>query len=751
MKKYFILFTLFLILVSCSMRKRSQKKEHNIVYNALPVSWDEGIPLGNGRTGLLIWQKEGRLRFSLDCSELWDLRPMENIPSENFRFKWVYDQWKGNNYSAVQKKFDEPYERNPAPTKIPAAALEFNIESLGTVNQVILNTEKAICTVKWSNGAMMEAFVDASGECGWYRFTNTSPVSPILVPPAFSTSDPTNQGKLELLRYPQGRIEEYKDGIRYTQKGWNGFTYSVSAEWNNSGKETVGCWKIESGLSSPLTAKSTGTLRNEDFENALTGHLNWWKKFWEASSVSLPDSLLERQWYLEMYKFGSAARENNPPISLQAIWTADDGGLPPWKGDFHHDLNTELSYWPAYSSNHTDLSLGFTNWLWKNRPEFEKYTREYFNTGGLNVPGVTTLDGKPMGGWIQYAFGLTVSSWLSQHFYLQWKYTLDSTFLREEAYPWVNETAEYIQNISVKDESGMRALPLSSSPEFNDNSREAWFPSTTNFDLSLIRATYKWAAEMAISLGKQEEAKKWEKCLSEWPDLATDSVTGLLVAPGYSYNTSHRHFSHMMSVYPLGLISINGDEKEKEIIRKSIANLEKHGTDYWTGYSYAWLGNIYARSGRGDDAAKALRIFASSFCLPNSFHVNGDQSGTGKSKFIYRPFTLEGNFAFASGIQEMLLQSNDGVIRIFPAVPEEWKNASFKSLRAEGAMLVSASMTDGDVKGVTIVSEKGGMVKMANPFKNRKAVSEKPLNINNNLIVFEMKPGEIVKLKSSER
>jgi alpha-L-fucosidase 2 len=128
---------------------------------------------------------------------------------------------------------------------------------------------------------------------------------------------------------------------------------------------------------------------------------------------------------------------------------------------------------------------------------------------------------------------------------------------------------------------------------------------------------------------------------------------------------------------------------------------------------------MWARARNGEKAAAALRTFATCFCLPNSFHANGDQSGTGKSKFTYRPFTLEGNFAFAEGIQEMLLQSQGGVIRVFPAVPESWKDASFSSLRSEGAFLISAKRRGGVLDSVSIKCEKGGKLRLVNGFVDK--------------------------------
>ncbi len=445
---------------------------------------------------------------------------------------------------------------------------------------------------------------------------------------------------------------------------------------------------------------------------------------------------------------GAATGNGAPPISLQAVWTADNGKLPPWKGDFHNDLNTQLSYWPAYSSNHLDQERGYIDWMLKNRKEFENYTSKYYNAPGINVPGVATFRGQPMGGWIQYAFGPTVSAWLGHHFYLRWRYTMDRDFLEKEAYPWIRDVAVFLDAISVRDSSGLRKLPLSASPEIYNNSREAWFSETTNFDLALIRWTFEKAAELAAELGKPEEASKWNKILSEWPGFDIDETTGFTYAKGFPYNESHRHFSHLMAFHPLGIVEWSNGEADQKIISSTIETLDKVGPDYWCGYSWAWLGNIKARAFDGEGAAEALRIFAEAFCLKNSFHVNGDQSGTGKSKMTYRPFTLEGNFAFAAGIQEMLIQSHTGVVNIFPAIPAKWEHLSFTDLRTEGAFLFSAVMEKGRIRELKISSEKGGKLKLRNPFKINTFKCSSPFTLKNDIIVIETIPGQIIRIKN---
>jgi alpha-L-fucosidase 2 len=523
------------------------------------------------------------------------------------------------------------------------------------------------------------------------------------------------------LEYIEGEIKSGENSITYDQEGWGGFKYQIHVEWKQKKNVISGCWSISSQYPEwkerPAAREVVARSIEKGFWKSFSNHEKWWENYWSCSSIQIPDTTLLKQYYQDMYKFGSAARQGTPPISLQAVWTADNGKIPPWKGDFYHDLNTQLSYWPAYTGNHLILEKGFLDWLWRHRKTFKDYTAAYFETEGLNVPGVTTLTGEPMGGWIQYSFGPTVSAWLGQHFYLHWCYSMDKEFLRERAYPWIKSVALHLEQLSVKDpKTGLRKLPISSSPEFYNNSRKAWFGEITNFDLALIRWTFEKAALMADQLGLAEESGKWQNILEEWPGFAIDDKEGLMIAPGHPYHQSHRHFSHLMAFHPLGLINWYDSQRERIIIENTINNLEKQGTDWWTGYSFAWLGNLYARAQQGEKAAAALGTFAECFTLKNSFHVNGDQSGTGKSNFTYRPFTLEGNFAYAAGIQEMLLQSYDGLVRIFPAVPESWENVSFKKLRARGAFLISAQKKKGKTKFVQIFSEKGGDLILEYPF-----------------------------------
>jgi alpha-L-fucosidase 2 len=717
MSRFHVLITALFLFVANSLSAQLQKS--NLQFSSLPTRWDESLPLGNGMLGAMVWQKENQLRFSLDCATLWDERPMKDLHRNEFSFKWVEEQYQKNNYAAVQKLFDEPYDREPAPSKIPGAALQFDTRNLGKVTVAQLDISKALCTVMWESGTQLNSFVDATGQLGWFSFSNLSDTLDVaLIPPTYAgkvsiSGDVVGGDDLSRLGYGQGTVTRTPHEMVYKQIGWGGFYYTVKVKWWYANKNTLtGVWTI--------IAKGDNTIAYQNanansYAIQLLAHSKWWQAYWSKSSIQVPDSLLNKQWYLEQYKFGSTSRKGAPPISLQAIWTADNGRLPPWKGDFHHDLNTQMSYWPGYTANHLEESSVFTDYLDAHKNNYKRYTDLYFNTKGLNVPGVTTLDGTEMGGWIQYALSPTISAWLSQHFYWQWKYSMDNHFLNTKAYPWFTAVATYLESITRLDAAGNRTLPLSSSPEIHDNSKDAWFTTNTNYDLSLMKYVFEKATEMATVLGKEQEALHYKKIREQFEPFIVSTKSELMFAKDHAYTSSHRHFSHTMAIFPLGLYQWK-NKADKPVMKATIDLLDKVGPSNWCGYSYAWLGNLKARIADGEGAQKALQIFAKAFCAGNSFHLNGDQTKEGYSSFTYRPFTLEGNFAFASGVQEMLVQSYQGFVEIFPAIPVAWSSVSFNQLRTEGAFLVSAKKQDGSVKTVTITSEKDGTLIFKNPF-----------------------------------
>ncbi len=731
MPRRIVLYSILLSSVSgtvlCRAAGGGPRPEHGLHYTQPATVWDEAMPLGNGLLGALVWGDGRPLRISLDRTDLWDLRPVPEFYTAEYSYQTMRQWVQEGRIQDLHRLYDDPYG-HPGPTKIPAGRIELTFDGGGTFKNASLDLASATAEVRFGEDAVSRVFVHAGQPVGVIHIAKRRPSTVVLLAPPFAgkVTEEAGAGKisagdLATLRY-EAPVEQRGDTwTGYLQKGWGGFRFAAALAWSQSETDWLGVWSIATSKESddPLaTARERCESALEQGLDALVrDHSRWWEAYWDLASISVPNPVIERQWYLETYKFGSATRADTPPITLQGPWTADDRKIPPWKGDYHHDLNTQLSYWPAYSGNRLEGASGYVRWLWNTRETSREWTKRFFDLPGLNVPMTADLEQNQIGGWHQYTHSATTAAWLAHHFWLHWRYSMDRQFLKERAYPWFKDASVFLEAVTEKGPDSKRTLALTSSPEIHDNRLEAWFPSITNYDLALIRWTFERTAELAELLGERQEADHWRIVLAEMPDLAVDAKShGLLVAKDYPLPASHRHFSHLMAIHPLGTIRWENGARDRAIIRASLADLDERGTRQWCGYSFSWLANLAARARDGEKAEQALEIFSRAFCLRNGFHCNGDQSDKGYSDFRYRPFTLEGNFAAAAGLQEMLLQSYSGTIRVFPAIPARWRDVSFKGLRAEGAFVVSANRKDGRVQSVEVLAEAGGPLRFENPF-----------------------------------
>ena len=195
-----------------------------------------------------------------------------------------------------------------------------------------------------------------------------------------------------------------------------------------------------------------------------------------------------------------------------------------------------------------------------------------------------------------------------------------------------------------------------------------------------------------------------------------------------------------MAIHPLNLCRHNRSEEEKAIIHKSLDHLEVLGHGWWIGYSFTWAANLYAKTLNGEAAAYQLRTFTDYLCSQNGFHLNGDFRRTGVTHFHYRPFTLESNMNSADATQEMLLQCYDDVIRVFPAIPAEWRElgCEFEGLLSYGGVKVSSEIKDGKVSFVRLNPKRDYTAAVYNPFSS----SEVKVSSSEGEYTVQAAPGE---------
>jgi len=670
--------------------------------------WDEGIPLGNGLMGGLLWGGGNVLKVSLDRGDLWDLRRPDIVKQPDWNYETIKRLVAEGNQKEISRLFDAPYNDIPYPTKLPVARLELEFPAENEIKRFSLNMATATGQVDLVKGRVRACF-DATRPVAFLDINGPEP-APRFVPSA----------AVKKLDYPAAEVGEEADYAWVVQAASKGdpLTYAVVLKKQRDGNRT----RIALTITSTADGDDPLAIAKAQLDAALAGqsldpHRRWWAYFWDKSTVRVPNEDIQRQYDLVQYFYGAASRRWAPPMPLQGVWTADEGNLPPWKGDYHHDLNTQLTYWAYLAAGHFDEGLSFIDFMWDLLPEHCRFAKTFYGTSGAAVPGVMTLDGKALAGWAQYSLSPTNGAWVAQAFYKHWRYTMDATFLRERAYPYMVALAECYLDLLKPGENGKLKLPLSSSPEIHDNTIKAWMTPNTNFDLALLRWHFTALDEMAQAVGKTSDAERWRGVLDKFDEFAVEPDNmALMLSPDESLTESHRHHSQVMPIHPLGLINIEGADRDRAIIEGTLAQMEQLGTRNWCGYSFSWMACIAARAGKPEVALKYLDIFVGNFISRNGFHLNGDQKGGEYSNFKYRPFTLEGNFAAAETVHEMLLQSWGGVVRVFPAVPAKWADVEFEKLRAEGGWGVSAKRTGGKTASVSVRATVDGQLRLRDPF-----------------------------------
>lgn len=693
-----------------TMKKGMPQAYTNLVFEKNITQWDEAIPLGNGLCGALIWGDSNGLRFSLDRGDIWDNTPFEGVFSEEFTYENMVRLAREGKEEEIRRIFDAPYN-HLVPTKLPAGKLIFDFLCNENVRSE-LDLSKAEALITIGDKIHLRSFLHAENKLGFisvdcsengFRYWVENPQYGIKGENEInsaSQSSSVNTASLQQLKYEPAVITKVPQSCSFTQKITEDFSYGVFVRSQEYHDHTEIVYLIASSLDGSdwqqQAALKLETALQEGYEVNFESHCHWWEQYWRQSSISLPDKFFEKNWYLTQYFLASCSRKGCYPMPLQGVWTADNGSLPPWKGDYHHDLNTQLSYYSYLKANHLPEGESFLDYLWNMADCGRDFAKSFYHSKGLCLPSVMTLTGQPMGGWGMYALSPTNQLWLCQSFERYYRTTGDRDFLINKAYPYLSQSAECILGL-LEERDGLYYLPISSSPEIHDDHIQSFVTPNSNYDLSLMRYLFGTLKKLAEELENGEE-EKWHKVLLKLPELAVTENGVLMVSPDERLEESHRHFSHAMAIHPLRLIPYEGEENRR-IIDATIEDLERLGTGYWVGYSFTWMAELYAIQRNGNGAAYQLETFWRNHCSQNGFHLNGDYKKRGTSLFHYRPFTLEGNFCAADALQEMLLQSEENQIRLFPAIPEEWveQTVSFDNLRAENGVLVSATLEKGKV------------------------------------------------------
>ena len=730
--------------------------DHKLAMRKTIQRWDEAIPLGNGICGALLWGNANCLRFSLDRGDVWDERASLDITGEEFTYPNLVKLAREGDIEKITHIFhlnDAPY-----PSKLPSGRIVFDFgvdENIASE----LSLAYAEATLRIGSDILVSSYLHATEKVGMIRINQPKDkfvlrlenpefgIEGINIPEDQIVDTDTDAGvlpNLKRLQYPAPLVVKQKDTRYFVQKVTDGISFGVFLKIRQTGLGTEIAYILSTsndGVNWLADAQNKVEWAiSQGYDALAVTHRAWWDAFWNKSAIKLPDKFFEKNWYLTQYLLGSGSRKGGVPMALQGVWTADEGALPPWKGDYHYDLNVQLTYYSYLKANHLEEGNVLLDYLWNLRTCAREFARSFYKTAGLCMPSTTTLAGSALGGWAMYCFSPTNQLWTCWLFARHYYYTGDENFLREIAYPYISESAECILGL-LEEKEGKYYLPISSSPEIHNASLEAFLTPNSNYDLSLMRYIFLTLEDLAVILGK-EDAQKWHAVLERLDPLAVNEDGVFLLSPDEALLESHRHFSHLLSIHPLRLLSYDSEES-KRIIDATIWKLQELGSGHWVGYSFPCMAELYAVARNGNGAFRQLDIFWKDFCSPNGFHLNGDYRHHGTSWAHYRPFTLEANFCAADALQEMLLLSDKGFVQLFPAVPDEWleETVSFNTFRAERGLLVSATLEQGEVVSLTLNPGLDTTIRLYIDEKTEKLVKLIGLPIQNDVVEMKLVAG----------
>ena len=621
---------------------------------AAPVSsWDDGVPLGNGGAGALLWGGGDTLNVTLDRADFWHNILPAIYDSPDFTWNKLVE--------TVAKKDDATrravFDKGESATKLPGVRLVFKLGAGQTLRRFSLDASTASATV-----------------------TISTPAGDRDILAWFDDGD-----QLLSMRVP--------DGVTFASR-----TFAENPSFAKLGGYPDPCVSIDDGKAvyRRLRRKGADNRFDRDFEAGVrfrpaddAPRSAFWAKFNAESSVSIPGPDMQRLYDFVIYLYGAGARAGCAPLALQGLWTADNGQLPPWHGDYHNDLNTEMTYWAAGPAGRIEALEAFADFYIERLPEFRAFCRKIFKGGdGAVIPPTMGYAAQPILGWTAYTLPPIHGIWAFDTFCDAWDY--DPTPEKAAKYlAFGRELAAGLEH-SWKVEGGVRKLTLSCSPEVGDNRNECFLNANSSYERAILNSFYIWLSRFAEACGNADEAAKWRAYVGTFGPPNVSKNGALEISMGRPLTFTHRHASHLLQVFPL----TNVPREDGVDFAKSVDQWEGLGTGRWCGYSFSWAGCFEARLGRGDRAYRYLKDFQRAFVTRNGFHVNGDQLKCGLSRFTYRPFTLEGNFGYARGIQEMLLayDPNGNTFSLFPALPKEWdgKEVSFANLRLPGGHRISA-------------------------------------------------------------
>lgn len=554
---------------------------------------------------------------------------------------------------------------------------------------------------------------------------------------------------------------------RHSRINWHGVVEEQGALERSlaASDEFLACVQLDEGLAGRVPTGCDGVREATPahLADAAAASRRVWDAYWRRSAVALDDELLERTWYWNLYFLRCALRPGVTCPGLFANWSYRQIGVA-WHGDYHMNYNTQQPFWATFSSNHVDLHLPYVDLVDHLLPISRKWARDYYGLRGAYYPHSAypvemNIMPYPVPDW---GWEICETPWTVQSLWWHYLYTQDANFLRQRAFRPIKEAVlflvDYMQRPEARGErwgdDRYHIFPTVP-PELYGLRPGFKLNHDCLVDLTLTKFVFKAFQESCAILDCQSEETELlaalGNILAHFPDYpTTPSKAGevFVSVPGENPEVVYNTPNSLMTVFPGEDHGLHSPPEEFAIAANSYRNHLTEG-----GNELVFLNLQGARLGMLDLERFKRQI---NYCLlPNGtcadmvLQVKGRYADTMPFDFMAPMGIWFENFALPAVINECLLQSYNGVIRLFPNWPLD-RRAEFRTLRAAGAFLVSAACDKGEVQWVEIHSEAGGTLRLIVPWTNGAQVhtGEREFLVGNGVVEIATRQGETLRLAS---
>ena len=652
-------------------RKPEQSGKKSIPDGAINGNGDLGIILGNCENGMRIYISKADLWQGIESHDRGGLKPLGyiDIPVSEKLY---------NNYY-VEQDMDKGELR--CVFKDGADLCEIHVRACRTENSIMLE----FCGSVRINPELKVFGGETSGEKGEFE----------------------ENGCKGIFRIFRGDDHVFETHAYAAMKRISDDKYYVFAATNHDTEKPQ-----------RLAVESAAEMNAEKYETLKKEHYAAWKSFWSKSSFELSDEELEMQWYASQYFLAGCAGNSKFPPGLYANFITVEN--PAWHSDYHMNYNYQAPFYAACSSNHVEL----TDCYHAPLEEFTEKGRDFarkFGCGGIMLPVGVMPKGicSELTPNLKYSFERLFLGQKSNAIHpadilvFRWKATRDKNYARDHAYPYIKACLEFFEDY-LTFENGRYSVKRDAAHEvpyyktdFNPKKYSRFINDKNNaLTLGMLRLCIPAAIDMAEALGIDEDKRKrWQKILDKLSPFATYYRYGRRVfrytEKGQSWNDGND--VGLQHIYPAGCIGLGSDEELLKIAKTTFKMKEKQ---CWNDDNAACsFYPMAARLGREPEVIIAkLKKLGRTAQLPNML-------------YNFAGGCLENCPIFANTLNEMAMQSFEGIIRIFP-VWDKRIDCRFRSLRADGAFLVSSEMKNGKILHTEIISEAGAELTVENPHKH---------------------------------